>query len=129
MAWCGLALHAVPLKISDRKGLDSWGWNLSRAPGEKFFSEHRPTTLPEASLLIVTMGRNTDSSSRNKRKAPYEGKDGVKKSRNDYQKSTFTKHRSSDNNTDGGAKLNVNGYQGEKDSKNANGVGKPSETG
>jgi pumilio family protein 6 len=75
------------------------------------------------------MGRPTDTSSGSKRKAPYEGKDGVKKSRNDYQKSTFTKHRSSDNNTDGGAKLNVNGYQGEKDNKHAKGVGKPSETG
>lgn len=75
------------------------------------------------------MGRPTDTSSGNKRKSPYEGKDEVKKSRNDYQKSTFTKHRSDDDSKNGGAKLNVNGYKGEKDNQPTNGVGKPSETG
>jgi hypothetical protein len=75
------------------------------------------------------MGRPTDSSSGNKRKAPYEGKDGVKKSRNDYKKSTFTQRRSDDDNQDGGAKLNANGYKGEKVDKPTIGVGKPSETG
>lgn len=73
------------------------------------------------------MGRPTDSSSGSKRKAPYEAKDGVKKAKTDYQKSSFTKRRNDGDNEDGGAKLI--GYKGDKSSKPANGFQKPSESG
>lgn len=83
------------------------------------------------------MGRTTDTSSGSKRKAPssskYEGKEGLKKAKTDYSKSTVTKRRSDDaDNEDGGARLNGKDKKfnnGDKAKPAANGFNKPSETG
>jgi hypothetical protein len=80
------------------------------------------------------MGRDTDTSAGSKRKAPsskYEGKEGFKKAKNDYSKSTFTKRRSDDaGNEDGGARKKFNKFDnGDKAKPAANGFNKPSETG